>query len=377
MVTRVKWAKFNGESRLQRDQGPHFVQSVRVGAMTPAATRLTPVTASVRLGFAAAVLVIALATLDWVGWVAGIPVLTRIVSTWPEMTPWTALWLAALGAAILLQSGHPSKARIWAGRVLSLVVGAAAALVLVEYATGRGFGVDLIWFGNAVSALDDVARPAQSAYGGGDPLAVHPRWAHSAESPVGQRGLDGEFDRCDDTSGNRSPGLCLRCPGRRGGRNVNAGMSLLTAIGLLFLGAAALLARPDRAPIAWLISRTDQGSRVRLGLVIAGFPLLVGLSRRIFLTLGVGRDAALTFSTAVSTVAVGLLALYLGERERKQYEVAESERNQLRAIADSMLDPQTLLEAVRDSAGQVVDLGISPSTAPPWPNSGSGSGAAN
>ncbi|MCB0931505.1 MAG: PAS domain S-box protein [Mycobacterium sp.] len=313
-------------------------------------------TASVRLGFAAAVLVIALATLDWVGWVAGIPVLTRIVSTWPEMTPWTALWLAALGAAILLQSGHPSKARIWAGRVLSLVVGAAAALVLVEYATGRGFGVDLIWFGNAVSALDTTWPGRPSPHTAVATLLL--------STPVGLTQLNRRWASVVWTV---SSIVAMTLPGIAVLAYVfdaldvvvvatSTGMSLLTAIGLLFLGAAALLARPDRAPIAWLISRTDQGSRVRLGLVIAGFPLLVGLSRRIFLTLGVGRDAALTFSTAVSTVAVGLLALYLGERERKQYEVAESERNQLRAIADSMLDPQTLLEAVRDSAGQVVDL---------------------
>ena len=47
--------------------------------------------------------VLVLAPLNWVGWATGNQLLTRFVSTWPQMTPWTALWLAGLGLAVLLQ----------------------------------------------------------------------------------------------------------------------------------------------------------------------------------------------------------------------------------------------------------------------------------
>ena len=60
--------------------------------------------------------VFAFAASTWVGWATGIDRLTRIYPAWPQMMPWTALWLAALGAAILVQSGQPSRGRVWAGR---------------------------------------------------------------------------------------------------------------------------------------------------------------------------------------------------------------------------------------------------------------------
>ena len=69
--------------------------------------------------------VFALAALTLSGWATGIDMLTRVYPTWPQMMPWTALWLAALGAAILAQSGHPSRRRVWMGRGLAAAVGAA------------------------------------------------------------------------------------------------------------------------------------------------------------------------------------------------------------------------------------------------------------
>lgn len=324
--------------------------------MTPKASRRTPVPLNCRVGSTGAAVVLTVAALDWLGWATGIPVLTRVNSAWPQMTPWAALWLAALAAAILLQQGNPSKARIRAGRALAVIVGAVAALVLAEYATGRRLGVDLMWFGNSVSALQSTwpGRPSPHTAAAALLLSVSVgltrldrRWAGVvwAVSLAVAMALPGiailayVFDALDVVVVATS-----------------TGMSLLTAVGMLLLGGAALLARPERVPVAWLIARTDRGSRIRLVMVIAGFPVLVGLSRRAFLALGVGQDAALTFSTAISTVAVGLMAFYLSQREWRQYQVAESERSQLRAVSDSMLDPQILLEAVRDDDGRIVDL---------------------
>ena len=106
-----------------------------------------------RWGRAAVVVVLAVAALDWVGWATGIEGLTRVYPTWPPMRPWTALWLAGLGAAVLLQSGSPSRSRVWVGRGVTALVGALAVVVLTEYATGRAFGLDQVWFTDAVSTM--------------------------------------------------------------------------------------------------------------------------------------------------------------------------------------------------------------------------------
>ncbi|TXI40360.1 MAG: GGDEF domain-containing protein, partial [Mycobacterium sp.] len=67
----------------------------------------SPVTAAflTRSGRIAAIIGIALAAFNWVGWATGTDWLTRIHPIWPPMAPWAALWLAALGVAILVQSG--------------------------------------------------------------------------------------------------------------------------------------------------------------------------------------------------------------------------------------------------------------------------------
>lgn len=78
------------------------------------AARLEP--AMAWCGRAAVLVVLVVSVLTWVGWAARIEALTRIYPSWPPMTPWITLWLAALGAAILAQSGRPSRARVWVGR---------------------------------------------------------------------------------------------------------------------------------------------------------------------------------------------------------------------------------------------------------------------
>ncbi len=77
-----------------------------------------------RWGRAAVVLTVVVAALDWMGWATGIEQLTRVYPTWSQMTPWTALWLAGLGTAMLVQSGRSSPGRVWAGPGLAAVVGA-------------------------------------------------------------------------------------------------------------------------------------------------------------------------------------------------------------------------------------------------------------
>ena len=106
-----------------------------------------------RWGRAAVAVVLAVAALDWVGWATNVEGLTRVYRTWPQMVPWTALWLAGLAVAILLQTGQPSRGRVWVGRGLAMVVGAGAVVVLGEYVFGQSFGLDSMWFGQAVRTL--------------------------------------------------------------------------------------------------------------------------------------------------------------------------------------------------------------------------------
>ena len=309
-----------------------------------------------RWGRSAAMLVLFFAALDWLGWATGIPVLTRIYPTWPPMTPWTALWLAALAVGVLVQSGEPSQVRVRVGRGLALAVGVVAAVVLAEYATGRAFGVDQVWFGDAVGSLQSMwpGRPSPQtaisvlllsvAVGLG---IVDRRWAvtvrtlcwMAAMASPGITFLAYVFDAVSLLQVARS-----------------TGMALGTALGLLLLGAAGVLVRPERGLAALLLARTDHQSLLRLAAIIAGFPLLVGVSRWAFLAVGLDDDAALTFSTALGTGVVGMIAFGLSLSERRQREAADSDRLLLRASADNMLDPQVLLEAIRDPDGRVVDF---------------------
>jgi hypothetical protein len=61
-----------------------------------------------------------------------------------------ALSLAALGAAILMQSGHPSPERVRAARAVAAAVAVLAVIFFAEYATAGSFGLDQVWFGEAV-----------------------------------------------------------------------------------------------------------------------------------------------------------------------------------------------------------------------------------
>src|SRR3954454_25344983 len=97
-------------------------------------------------GFAFLGVVFFLAAVNWVGWAADIDALTRVVSSWPRMPPWAAALLAGLGVAILLQSGRPSRARVWAGRGLAVAAGLVVVGFLAEYAAGSSFGLDQVWF---------------------------------------------------------------------------------------------------------------------------------------------------------------------------------------------------------------------------------------
>ena len=73
-------------------------------------------------GRGAVAVALGLAAASAVGWATGQHQLTRVFANWPPMTPWTAVLVAALGVAILLQLGRPSRSRVWVGRGLAVAV---------------------------------------------------------------------------------------------------------------------------------------------------------------------------------------------------------------------------------------------------------------
>jgi diguanylate cyclase (GGDEF)-like protein/PAS domain S-box-containing protein len=271
-------------------------------------------TALARIGRVAAVVVLVIAALDWVGWASGIEGLTRIFRPWPPMVPWTALWLAGLASAILLQSGQPSRVRVWAGRSVAVVVAVIALAVLAEYVTGRSLGLDQLWFGAATRALQSSwpGRPSpQTAVAvvllGPAVAAIRSdrRWSHLVFA-VGVIG--GGLVPLVVVAGYLFGATALVFVGR------STGMAFLTAVPLLLIVVATLVSRPDGPPLAWLLSRPDRGALMRLYGLAVGIPILVGLLRVAFLGLGQSENVAFALSVLIC-VAV---ACVIGFRLRRQ-----------------------------------------------------------
>ena len=244
---------------------------------------------------AVGLVVTTVAVLTWVGWMTGVEALTRVNPTWPVMTPWTSLWLAALGMATLVQSGHPSGRRVWAGQWPGDSGGrSCAAMFLAEYATARSFGLDQAWFGEAVRLRQSSLPGRPSPQTASSLLLVaaavalirlEPRWTRVLWPVCLVGGGDIPlvavaaylFD---------AMALAERLARRPARRSRRPGPCCCWS-------AAASLARSDRSPIAWLLARPDRRSLVRLVGMLAAFPIIVALSRATFLALGLGEHAAL------------------------------------------------------------------------------------
>jgi diguanylate cyclase (GGDEF)-like protein/PAS domain S-box-containing protein len=295
-----------------------------------------------RTGAVAVVLAVTAST--WAGWATGIEPLTRIYPDWPPMTPWTAVWLAAVGAAILLQAGQPSRPRVWAARGLVAAVVALTVAVLVEHATGASFGLDRVWFGQAVQ-MQQWPRPGRPsvqtttavllcAVGAG--LIRVERWTRLIW-PMSVLGA-GSIPFV-------TIGAYLFDALALVGVTPSTGQAISTASALLLLVAATSLARVDRFPLGWLLARPDWRSLVRLACILGGFPIVVALSRPTFLALGVGEHAEWTFSILLGTVIVGAVTFYFSQREQKlliEKELVSKERAdaemRYRILADNAVD---------------------------------------
>lgn len=269
-----------------------------------------------RSGRVPLVAVLVIAALDWVGWASGTAELTRIAPSWPVMTPWTALLLAMLATAQLMQSVRGSGRHVWLGRGLGLAAGTMAAAILAEYATRKSFGIDLLWFGNSVQALHSTwpGRPSPQTASSALLLAtaatltrIDRRWVKAAWPTL---------LACAAALPIVALAAYLFQAVSLVAVTPSTGVAISTSIALLLLVIGSLLIRPDRDPVAWLIRRPDRRALFRMMAVLAGLPLLIGVLRLSFLRFGMDDQPAFALAIAIGTVAVGVGAFYLSQHEQ-------------------------------------------------------------
>ncbi len=251
--------------------------------------------------------VLVVASLASLGWASGI---RQLFPAWPQASPWPGLWLAGLAAATLLQSGQPSRGRVWVGRGVAAAVGVLAIGVLADYLAPGWFGLNQPWLGQTALSARPGPRTASSILY----LSVAILLMRV------DRRRTAMFQAFFLVAALATPLVTIVGHMFRAVSAVrmseSTGQAVVTAVGVLLLIAATLLARPDRNPIAWLLARPDRGALLRLVSVVFGFPVLVGLARLPFLAVGLGTDAAWILAMTIATVIIGLAAFYMSQREQ-------------------------------------------------------------
>ncbi|MBX7433098.1 response regulator [Mycobacterium sp. Y57] len=329
----------------------------------------------------AVALVLAIAVVDWLNWSAGIAPLTWINPDWPQMMPWSAALLAGLGVAILLQSGRPSRARVWAGRFLAASAGAVAVVFAAEYARGVPFGLDRILFPGAVSALEQTwpGRPSLQAVvsllalaGAVVLLRLERRWATTA------------WPLCI-AAASALPLIALVTAlfdaAEMLGASPSIGINAATAAGIVLLVNAAVAVRPDRQPVAWLVARPDRRMLVRLVVTLLLVPIWVAIWRLVLLAFGLGGDQVWVLSVTLATLILGVPFFVLSKRVQRlmadqlvqTQERAEIERQRAQAVeryrilAENAVDvvvhlrdgrPVWVSPSIRDAFGWPAELWI-------------------
>lgn len=289
------------------------------------------------------------AGLGLVGWATGVELFTRILPSSLDMAPWTALLLAWLGVALLLQSGRPSPIRVWAGRGLATVVGACAVLLLVGRATGA---LPSDGPGRLPSPPAVVSVLLLSIVVG--VIRAERRWTREAWS------------------------LCLaiavlipiaKALADLAGVVPLADQAIVSAVGLLMFVAAIYAARPDRFTVAWLLTGPERWVPVRLVSVFVVLPILVGSLRWTLLALGVRSDTERLLSIFMGcAVFAGIVFLILKREQGLQSENKQLDSQRADAETHYRLLAENAVDIVAHLRGTQV-VWISPSVEPAfgWP----------
>ena len=196
-------------------------------------------------------LVILLTSIDLVGWLIHLPLLTSVISHSSTMKPNTAICLFLLAIICLLRRRSGAwTSEAWRAITLSLI---ALTLVLsfgtlLEYASARNFGIDQLFLAVPPDAFG--APPGRMALGTAasltamtfallllDAAAFLTTWTLLAVNVLANFALLG-------FAINRGP--LFRVPWLKS-------LAVHTALCLLMLSVAALALRPERQPVALLV----------------------------------------------------------------------------------------------------------------------------
>ena len=230
---------------------------------------------------AAGSVVIGLGALALLGWAIDVLPLASIHPRWVPMNPLTAVCFILTGAALLLVRREPKLRRTgWAGGAAAVCAGAVAALALVKVADflpgGGAIHVDRVLFAGKLDATDppNVMAPntavAFTFLGVAllllDARNLQVRWAATALT-LGSAGI-----ALLALTGYLYSVLALyQLEG-------HIPMAVNTAACIMLLCVGMLTARPDREPLATLLSATAGGVVARRLLPAAlVIPLVVGL----------------------------------------------------------------------------------------------------
>jgi signal transduction histidine kinase len=292
------------------------------------------------------------------GWGLGAEWLTRPVPFGETMKANTALCLSLLGLSLLLRIDRDvSDRRRWIGKGAALLVMLVALATLIEYLGSTDLGIDRLFFSESGATVSNV-RPAPNTaltlalLGLGLLCIDGRRWL--TVTPTVLALLIGFIS---------TAGYVLGIEGLYGISQYNA-MSAHTAVALMIIAGAALLARPDQDPAVRLSWADSGGTVARLLLPLFGV-LFVATTWVIEVivdrTDGVIPPEAVLIENVLTTSMLLVLTWLLAgafhrSEERKREIVDQDIRNRDRFVASVGHELRTPLTAVVGFADLLAEM---------------------
>ncbi len=235
------------------------------------------------------------------GWATGWVVLTQVVDAWPVISPWSASLRAVLALALLLQVDPRSHGRVLVARVLLAATGLVAAVLLVEAVTGVGPSPNRPVPPESAATLLVVAALVWLVGVDRRPL---PRlrvvlFVVAIANPLGAL----------------LSYVLVGRPFADAGRT--SAVSVIGAATSILLVLATVLARPDRPPVSAYLRMGNRSLVTRVGLVLAGAPLLITVMRHGLQAIGVPVETAWTLAVGTTVLLLAALLGVVTRRERR------------------------------------------------------------
>lgn len=288
------------------------------------------------------------------GWATGSARLTSVLPAFPAMVPNTALALCLASAAwwLLAAQGRP-RARIRAGELAAALVTGIGALTVLEYAIGP-LGVDQLLFTVPESFVRHPGRPALPtavaiAAAGASLLLLRVRSSRSIQPSDYAAAITGVMGLAGLASYVFGVAPVYGIPGEP----AEPAMALPTALALLLLCAALVLARPSAGLAALLLGRYMGGVVIRRMLVsVIIFPafglVIVGGFRSGLYEAEVAAAAIMTGGLVIGSLVAIITGLKLDKLDRAR-RLATFEQARLAAIVESSSD--AIMSATPEGVG--------------------------